>query len=77
MLRGVHEKARSRNENQPLPTDLPPGEYTPLVGVYNWRDGSRLTPENGQADDLYPFTTVQVKTDKASHFPYFYRNFET
>jgi hypothetical protein len=29
----------------PLPADLPAGEYTLLVGFYNWQDGNRLPAE--------------------------------
>jgi hypothetical protein len=31
----------------PLPSDLAPGDYTLLVGLYNWQNGSRL-PAQGQ-----------------------------
>jgi hypothetical protein len=29
----------------PLPPDLPAGDYTLLVGFYNWQDGKRLPAE--------------------------------
>jgi hypothetical protein len=44
-----------------VPLDLPPGEYALLVAVYDWRDGSRLTPENGREDRAYELTTVQIQ----------------
>jgi hypothetical protein len=31
----------------PLPADLPPGDYTLLVGLYNWQNGNRL-PAQGE-----------------------------
>lgn len=44
-----------------IPTDAPPGDYRLLVGVYDWRDGSRLKPLAGRADDLYPMAIVRVR----------------
>ena len=43
-----------------LPADLPPGDYTLLVGLYNWQSGERLPAQgervvDGNAVQLGPF----------------------
>jgi hypothetical protein len=39
--------------------DLPPGDYTPLLGVYNWQTGVRL-PLN-TPDNLLPLDPVTIR----------------
>jgi len=36
----------------PLPPDLPPGEYTPVVGLYNFVDGARLTVPGNPVNEI-------------------------
>jgi 4-amino-4-deoxy-L-arabinose transferase-like glycosyltransferase len=43
-----------------VPADAPPGDYTLLVAVYDWRDGTRLTPENGRQDNGYVLGVVTI-----------------
>lgn len=44
-----------------VPADLPPGEYQIMVAVYDWRDNTRLAPDGGRDDRLYPLTTITVR----------------
>ena len=37
-----------------------PGEYALLVAVYDWRDGTRLTPQGGREDQSYMLTVVEI-----------------
>jgi hypothetical protein len=43
-----------------VPADAETGDYTLLVAVYDWRDGARLTPEDGREDQGYVLSTVEV-----------------
>jgi len=43
-----------------VPDNATPGEYQLLVAVYDWRDGSRLIPQNGREDRAYRLATVLV-----------------
>lgn len=45
-----------------VPADASPGDYTLLVAVYDWRDGSRLTPDGGREDKAYVLATVQISS---------------
>jgi hypothetical protein len=47
-----------------LPPDLPPGDYTLLVGLYNWQSGSRLPAQGegvigGDAVQLGPLRVIE------------------
>jgi hypothetical protein len=42
------------------PLDAPAGEHLVLVVVYDWRDGSRLTPQGGREDKSYILVQVEV-----------------
>ncbi len=44
-----------------IPPDAPPGEYDLLLSAYDWRDQSRLAPEGGRPDDLYPLGVATVE----------------
>jgi hypothetical protein len=44
-----------------VPIDASPGQYTLLVAVYDWRDGTRLTPEEGRENQSYGLAVVEVK----------------
>ncbi len=45
-----------------LPPDIPPGEYTLAITVYNWQNGERLAPDKGERADLtYPLAEVRVR----------------
>lgn len=45
-----------------IPADVPPGEYPLTVAVYDWRDGARLLPADGnRADNAYLLATVRVR----------------
>jgi hypothetical protein len=52
-----------------VPPDALSGEYGLLVAVYDWRDGSRLTPDDGREDKSYLLAMVRVMvgTQKAIH----------
>jgi hypothetical protein len=44
-----------------LPPDIPPGDYTLAVAVYNWQNGERLQPDDTSRDDLtYPLAMVHI-----------------
>jgi hypothetical protein len=51
-----------------VPVDAAPGDYLLLVAVYDWRDGSRLTPEGGREDRAYELAVVEV-TNSGSTSP--------
>ncbi len=44
-----------------VPPDTSPGVYLLLVAVYDWRDGTRLTPEDGREDNGYLLATVGLE----------------
>jgi 4-amino-4-deoxy-L-arabinose transferase-like glycosyltransferase len=44
-----------------IPANTSPGHYTLTVAVYDWRDGSRLAPDNGRTDQGYELATVVVE----------------
>jgi hypothetical protein len=48
-----------------VPADAPPGEYLLLAAVYDWRDGSRLTPQGGREDNAYLLTVIEI-TDQGN-----------
>ncbi len=43
-----------------VPIDATPGGYALLVAVYDWRDGTRLTPEDGREDQSFELAVVEV-----------------
>jgi hypothetical protein len=45
-----------------IPGDAAPGEYALLVAVYDWRDGTRLTPDEGREDQSFELAVVEITT---------------